>query len=73
MLHKIMLDVVAIEISSPTAKPKLAKKELQKILKDYDFDDDFIEDINEDTLKGFDAAISVFKYIINKRWEEINE
>lgn len=40
---------------------------MSKILKKFEFDDDFIEGISVDTLEGFDAAISIVKGIISDK------
>lgn len=62
-----MWEVIDLQISSPLSQPKRAKRELQEILRKYKFDDDFIESINEDTLKGFDAAINIVKDIVSDK------
>lgn len=67
MLKDVMWDVLDLEIPSYVSKPKIAKRKLQEILKKYEFDDDFIEDINIDTLRGWDAAITIVKDIISDK------
>lgn len=65
MLRNVMYKVIDLGIPSPLSQPKLAKSKLQEILRTYEFDDDFIENINVDTLQGYDAAVSIIKKIIS--------
>lgn len=67
MLLDVMYKVFDLEISSPVSMPERAKRELSKILKKFEFGDDFIEGISVDTLEGFDAAISIVKGIISDK------
>ena len=65
MLNNILLNVINLDID--TSAPKSAKRQLQKILKDYGFDDEFINNINKDTIKGFSSAIYIIKTIIRSK------
>lgn len=65
MLRDVMWKIINLEIPSPLSQPKSSKRKLQEILKKYEFDDDFIENINVDTLEGWDAAITIVKRLVS--------
>lgn len=60
----IILELCNYDVDSAT--PKASIRQLKGLLKDQDFDDSFIDNINEDTLKGFSAAITIAKRIAKK-------
>ena len=65
MLNSIMLRVVDLEVNPAT--PKRAKRKLQEILTEYEFDDDFISSIDDSTVNGFYAAINIVKDILQEK------
>lgn len=65
MLRDVMWKIIDLEIPSPLSQPKASKRKLQEILKEYEFDDDFIENINVDMLKGWDSAIRIVKGLVS--------
>lgn len=65
MLRDVMWKIIDLEIPSPLSRPKASKRKLQEILKEYKFDDDFIENINVDMLKGWDIAIGIVKGLVS--------
>lgn len=65
MLKDVMWKIIGLEIPSPLSQPKASKRKLQEILKEYEFDDDFIENINVDMLKGWDAAVRIVKGLVS--------
>lgn len=62
--QNILLELCNYDVDSAT--PKSSMRQLKGLLKDQEFDDSFIENINEDTLKGFSAAITIAKRIAKK-------
>lgn len=68
-MENALFKIVDLEIN-PTGKPKLSKKKLRKILEEYEFDDDFIENVNDDIMIGFDAAITICKKIVSDECHE---
>lgn len=60
MLEVLKLDVMALN------KPKLSKRKLRELMQSYDRGMDYIEDINEDTVIGFQIAINIVKDIIDE-------
>lgn len=60
----IVLELCNYDVDSAT--PKASIRQLKRLLKDQEFDDSFINNINEDTLKGFSAAMSIAKGIVKK-------
>ena len=44
-----------------------------ELVKFPEFDDDFIENINEDMMKGFDAAVTVIKKMVREKRDEMKE
>lgn len=65
MLNSIMLRVIDLEVNPAT--PKRAKRKLQEILTEYEFDDDFISSIDDGTVNGFYAAINIVKDILQEK------
>lgn len=62
--QNILLELCNYDVDNAT--PKASMRQLKGLLKDQEFDDSFIENINEDTLKGFSAAITIAKRIAKK-------
>lgn len=58
--NDFIFKIINLEIN-PFSTPKRAKRELKEILKKYEYDDEFIENINDDTAKGFAVAVSIIK------------
>ena len=67
--NNFVFKIINLEIN-PFSTPKRAKRELKEILKKNEYDDDFIENINDDTVKGFAIAISIVKRMAS---EEIHK
>ena len=65
MLRDVMWQIINLEIPSPLSQSKLSKRKLQELLKKYEFDDDFFGNVNVDTLKGWDAAMSIVKRLVS--------
>lgn len=55
-----MFKIVSVEIN-PFSTPKAAKRQLKEILEKYEYDDDFIEGINDDMAIGYAVAVDIIK------------
>lgn len=58
--NDFMFKIVSVEIN-PFSTPKIAKKQLKEILEKYEYDDDFIENINDDMAIGYAVAVDIIK------------
>lgn len=58
--NDFMFKIVSVEIN-PFSTPKIAKKQLKEILEKYEYDDDFIEGINDDMAIGYAVAVDIIK------------
>ena len=58
--NDFMFKIVSVEIN-PFSTPKIAKKQLKEILEKYEYDDDFIEGINDDMAIGYAVAVNIIK------------
>ena len=67
--NDFMFKIVSVEIN-PFSTPKVAKRQLKEILKKYEYDDDFIEGINDDIAIGYAVAINIIKRMAS---EEIHK
>lgn len=73
MLQKAFRKVHTLSVGSPLSEPKSAKRKLQEILRKYERDDNFIENINADHVIGFYVAIDIVKGIISDLLEQEGE
>ena len=56
--NDFMFKIVSVEIN-PFSTPKIAKKQLKEILEKYEYDDDFIENINDVMAIGYAVAVDI--------------
>lgn len=64
-MNEIILAITALELDRSGSKASI--RELKKILEKYEFDKEFIENINEDTVKGFASAINICKQVVKDK------
>lgn len=67
---KLLLELLKFDVAN-SATPKSSIRQLKELLREQDFDDEFVENINTDTLKGFNAAITIAKRIIGENNKEL--
>jgi hypothetical protein len=58
--NNFIFKIVDLEIN-PFSTPKAAKRALKEILREYEYDDDFIDNINDDIAIGYAVAIDIIK------------